>query len=124
MTQLTASASFQLKLLYGILFILTLCGIITTNHKYPLLSFESSDLDWSNAWLVATIIDYYGSTFCFTGVVISSETSWSSGIAWSLGFCLLGSPVCCVWVFLRIRSGGNLRLEGIEHHGESSHVLS
>eukprot|EP00979_Chaetoceros_neogracilis_P016885 scaffold10152_cov287-Chaetoceros_neogracile.AAC.1 len=77
---------------YAILFIVTLSAIISTASKYPLFPFNTESLEWSNAWLIATVIDYYGACLCFCGVVLSSEPSWGVGMAWVAGFCLFGSP--------------------------------
>lgn len=97
---------------YAVLFIVTLSGLVSTCNKYPLFPFNMESLDWSNAWLITTILDYYGACLCFCGVVLSSEPSLKVGIAWTVGFCLLGSPVCCIWVLLWLyRGGGSLRLE-------------
>ena len=97
---------------YAVLFIVTLSGLISTCNKYPLFPFNMESLDWSNAWLMTTILDYYGACLCFCGVVLSSEPSFKVGIAWTVGFCLLGSPICCIWVLLWLyRGGGSLRLE-------------
>ena len=97
---------------YTVLFIVTLSGLVSTCNKYPLFPFNMESLDWSNAWLITTILDYYGACLCFCGVVLSSEPSLKVGIAWKVGFCLLGSPVCCIWVLLWLyRGGGSLRLE-------------
>lgn len=96
---------------YGVLLLVTLGAIASTLYRYPLFPLQTDDLDWSVAWLVASVVDFYGSTLCFAGVVISSEDTWRSGILWVLGFCLLGSPVCCLWVVIRLVGTGSLRLD-------------
>lgn len=109
-----------------LLLITTLSAISVTLWQYPLFPFNKSSLDWSNAWLDATIVDYYGACLCFSGVVIASEQTWLKGILWTAGFCLAGSPVCCLWVVLRLwRGGGTLRLERNEHSeiGERRNIL-
>mmetsp|Transcript_8804 Transcript_8804/g.11700 ORF Transcript_8804/g.11700 Transcript_8804/m.11700 type:complete len:136 (+) Transcript_8804:76-483(+) len=98
-------------LFFGALFCLTAGGIASTCYQYPLFPFQTEDLDWSVAWLWATIVDFYGSTLCLSGIVLASEDTWLSGILWVAGFCLLGSPVCCVWVLLRLARTGSLRME-------------
>lgn len=96
---------------YVFLFAAALGTISYTLYNYPLFPFQTDDLDWSVAWLMTTIIDFYGSTLCLAGIVLASESSWLSGILWTAGFCLLGSPVCCVWVILRLARQGSLRIE-------------
>ena len=98
---------------YGILFLATTLVLSLTLSKEPLFPFRPEDLGWTYAWLVMTVFDYYGACLCFCGVVFSSEPSRIVGAAWCAGFLLLGSPVCCVWVLLRLRTVGNLRLAGV-----------
>lgn len=106
-------------LFYFCLFVGTLVAISLTVARYGLFPFQWDSIEWSNAWLVATVVDYYGACLCFCGVVISSEQSWMTGIAWVLGCCLLGSPVCCAWVMCRLwRGGGTLRLANSRDHSE------
>jgi hypothetical protein len=97
---------------YVVLFLACAYNIISVSSKFPLFPFNMDSLEWSNAWLIATIGDYYGACLCFCGVVISSESTWTLGILWSLGCCLLGSPVCCLWTLLYLwNGGGTLRLD-------------
>jgi hypothetical protein len=109
---LKMSLNIQQFCFYIVLFIVTLSAIISTASKYPLFPFNTASLEWSNAWLIATVIDYYGACICFCGVVLSSEPSWRVGGAWVAAFFLLGSPMCCAWVLVWLfKGGGNLRLE-------------
>mmetsp|Transcript_12152 Transcript_12152/g.35567 ORF Transcript_12152/g.35567 Transcript_12152/m.35567 type:complete len:122 (-) Transcript_12152:1899-2264(-) len=97
---------------YSALFIATLTTVSVTLARYPLFPLNTESLEWSNAWLSATVVDFYGACLCFCGVVISSERSWIAAVLWTLGFCLLGSPVCCAWVLIWLwKGGGTLRLE-------------
>lgn len=101
---------------YAILFLVTLVTISITTHRFPLFPFQTDSLEWSNAWLAATVVDYYGTCLCFCGVVLSSESNWFVGLAWVLACCLLGSPVCCFWVLWWLsRRGGTLRLKQRDH---------
>ena len=102
---------------YTTLFLITLGTISTTLFRYPLFPLQSDDLDWSVAWLVATVVDYYGSTLCFSGIVIASESTWLQAILWTAGFCLAGSPICCIWMMLRVYKTGSLRLEQQQSNG-------
>ena len=97
---------------YSLLLVVTLATVSSTLSEYPLFPIQSDSLEWNNAWLIASVVDFYGACLCFCGVVLSSEASWSRGLAWVAGFCLLGSPVCCAWVLIwLVRGGGTLRLE-------------
>jgi Protein of unknown function (DUF1475) len=96
---------------FGILFIFTLSTISITCYNYPLFPTQIDRLDWAAAWLKATVADYYGSTLCFSGIVLSSEPSWTVGCIWVAAFCLAGSPACCLWVILRLLRRGSLKLE-------------
>jgi cation transport ATPase len=97
-------------IIYSILFVFLFYKISTTLYKFPLFPIQYNSIEWNSVWLVTTVIDYYGACFCFGGVVLSSESSWMKGIAWNLGFALLGSPICCLWVILWIYNGGTLQL--------------
>lgn len=100
------------SLFYSILFLITLVTISVTLYNFPLFPIQYDSLEWNRTWLVSTVVDYYGACLCFCGVVLSTETSWVRGSAWVAGFCLLGSPMCCLWVLLWLfREGGTLRLE-------------
>ena len=41
----------------------------------PLFPFQISNLEWSSIWLIQTIFDYYGCSFCIVGVIICTEAS-------------------------------------------------
>jgi hypothetical protein len=97
---------------YAILFIVTLTMLCRTLANYPLFPFQMDSLDWTSAWLITTIVDYYGACLCFCGVVVGTEENLMKGLLWAISFCLLGSPVCCLWMVLHLwRCGGTLRLE-------------
>ena len=96
---------------FASLFLLTFVSISVALVRYPLFPLNADSLDWSNAWLVSTVVDFYGVCLPFCVVILSSERSWCSGIAWSLGCCLLGSPVCCLWCVIWVWKGGTLRIE-------------
>ena len=97
---------------YTVLFLNNMTAVSVTMYNYPLFPFQTDSLEWCRTWLVTTVLDYYGACLCFCGVVLASEDSWSRGLAWVAGFCLLGPPVCCVWILLWLwRGGGSLRLE-------------
>jgi hypothetical protein len=74
--------------------------LMTVLYYYPLTYWAVNDISWTKTWLFMTVVDYYGSTFCLCSIAILNE-SGITGILWSLGFCLLGSPVCCAYVIYR-----------------------
>ena len=88
--------------LYACLFVFTLSTISLTLHHYPLFPFQTDSAEWVKTWLAATIVDYYGSTLCLCGVILSTADSWWAGILWCVGCCLLGSPVSCAWILNQI----------------------
>ena len=92
-TTMTANSSLLQIAFYAVLFAVTLATISATLAKYPLFPLQTDSLDWSNNWLFATVIDYYGACLCFCGVILGTEENWIKGILWVLGCCLLGSPV-------------------------------
>lgn len=101
------------------LFLKTLWTIVSTCYQHPLkIPFPTDDLAWSNAWLWATVVDYYGSTLCFSAIVLASSTSWKVGFAWVASFCLAGSPACCVWILLRWYKTKSLRMEKVSEKKE------
>eukprot|EP01041_Mallomonas_annulata_P012418 gene12418-26120_t len=71
--------------------------------KYPLFPFQTSNIDWTREWLFMTVLDYYGAALSLAAVAIFSEPPIFA-ILWTLGFCLLGSPICCAYVVYRIYS--------------------
>ena len=83
--------------------------LVKTLMKHPLYPFQPESAAWSFAWLMTTIFDYYGAALCLSAVVVSSEKR-AHGVLWSLGFCLLGTPVCCLWVIARLLRTGSLRV--------------
>ena len=97
---------------YAGLFIVTLTMLCRTLANYPLFPFQMDSLDWTSAWLVTTIVDYYGACLCFCGVVLGTEENILKGLLWAISFCLLGSPVCCLWMVLHLwKCNGTLKLE-------------
>ena len=84
-----------------------LVGVVCTSlltktlMDYPLWNWSVDDLAWVQAWLKMTVIDYYGAALVLSGIAILDEGP-CEGLLWSLGFCILGSPVCCVYMVYRI----------------------
>ena len=48
-----------------------------------------------------SFLDYYGVAMCLVVIALINE-QLLYGILWSLGFCLLGSPVCCGYIIYRV----------------------
>jgi hypothetical protein len=94
---------------YTLLGISALATLLSTLRKHPLWPFQMESLEWCRAWLITTIGDYYGACFALCAVILASENRWA-GIAWSLGCCLFGAPVCCSWVVSRVLRKGTLAL--------------
>ena len=69
---------------------------------------------WSRAWLLTTVADYYTMTICMCGVILSSEQRLATGVAWSLGCCVLGAPTACVWVCLQLYRRHSLSLSSFD----------
>jgi len=97
-------------LFYSVLFILLLCKVTTCFYQFPLFPIQYESLEWNSAWLVTTALEYHGAALVLGGIVLSSESSWWKGIAWNIGFNLVGSPICCLWIILWIYNGGTLSL--------------
>ena len=97
---------------YAVLLLITLSTLAATFTNHPLFPLHTESLAWSNAWLLASVIDYYGTCLCFCGVVVASETSWRSAILWVIACCTVKSPACCLYVFLWLtKEGGTLSLK-------------
>ena len=85
---------------YSVLGLVCFVALGNTLLAHPLWDWKIDNLDWVRAWLGMTVLDYYGAALALSGVVFS-ERSFLEGLAWSLGFCVLGSPVCCAYMVYR-----------------------
>jgi len=47
------------------------------------------------------VIDYYGVSLCFCGIILATEKLTTAGGLWCLGVLILGSPIACVYMALR-----------------------
>ena len=106
MTSMSNSVLLQIWF-YSILFTITTSMIIKTASNYPIFPFQTESLEWNNKWLVATVIDYYGACLCYCGIILGTEKYIMHGIIWSCGCCLLGSPICCLWILIRLWKYGS-----------------
>ena len=48
--------------------------LVRTLSKFPLIPPSPSSLAWNSAWLVTTVVDYYGAAFALCGIIIASES--------------------------------------------------
>ena len=80
-----------------------ICSVVLgiTLCKHPLWEWKINDLDWVRTWLGMTVLDYYGAALALSGVAFS-EQRFRVAFAWFLGFCLLGSPMCCAYMVYRV----------------------
>jgi len=100
---------------YAVVLLITLSTLAATFTRYPLFPPDSDSIGWSNAWLLAKTIDCYGICMCFCGIILSTEESWWTACAWISSCCVIGSPACCLYVFLWLtKESGSLRLERTE----------
>ena len=90
-------------LFYTVLGLVCFLTLASTLSAYPLWDWKIHNLDWVRAWLGMTVLDYYGAALALSGVAFS-ERSGREAIAWSLGFFMLGSPVCCAYMVYREKS--------------------
>eukprot|EP00929_Paragymnodinium_shiwhaense_P123922 TRINITY_DN98426_c0_g1_i1.p1 TRINITY_DN98426_c0_g1~~TRINITY_DN98426_c0_g1_i1.p1 ORF type:complete len:249 (+),score=30.72 TRINITY_DN98426_c0_g1_i1:62-808(+) len=80
-----------------------------TLTNYPLTAWALNDAEWSTAWLITTILDYYVVAFCVSGFVIATEATMAA-ILWVALINLLGAPFACAYVVIRLNKCGTLAL--------------
>ena len=86
---------------YSVSFIVCTVLLLTTLSTHPLFPLQLDSKPWLQAWLAMTVGDYYGAALPLCGIAIFSEDG-NKGWLWSIGMCLLGSPVCNLYVLQRI----------------------
>jgi hypothetical protein len=89
-----------LVLCFSTLGIVVFFCIFSTLYVYPLFPFKMHDLEWTGAWLLTTVLDYYGSTLSLSAVVAFTEPPFYA-VIWILLFNILGSPFCCMYIVYR-----------------------
>ena len=90
--------------LFAVLGLVVFATLTLTLLSQPLFSFATNDLEWLQAWLYMTVLDYYGVCVPFCAVIFANEETVLASLLWS-GACLfLGSPFCCLWMVLRLRA--------------------
>ena len=101
---MTAVASFAMM---GLVLIILLVHAQVTQPLFPLAPLGS--LDWHAQWLATAAAEYLGVCFCLCGVIACSEPPRQAA-CWSLGCSLLGAPVCCLYLSVRLYRHGSLAL--------------
>eukprot|EP00892_Ulva_mutabilis_P005553 jgi/Ulvmu1/336/UM001_0340.1 len=86
---------------YSVLCVALVIAMIITLARSPLFPFQMSNLDWTQDWLIFSVIDYYGVSLCFCGIILATESLSITGALWVLGVLLLGSPIACVYMAVR-----------------------
>ena len=89
--------------LFSTLGVVCFLVLSTTLWAHPLFPLQMSNNDWTSAWLMMTVLDYYGAALPLCGIAVSSEPGYN-GWLWSMGFCFGGSPFCCAYVVLKLIS--------------------
>ena len=87
--------------------------LVSTQSAQPLFPLATDSLEWSRGWLKAAAADYLGVCLCLCGVIACSEPP-GQAVCWTLGCCLLGSPVSCLYVAARILRHRTLSLRRAE----------
>ena len=96
--------------------------LLITLSKTPLFAWATWDIEWSNNWLWYSTVDYYGAALCFSAIVMSTEKSYL-GVMWTVGFMLLGSPVCCIYITYRSFCFKTLELSGYGGRDERAYGM-
>ena len=96
----------KLSMIQAFVFLLMAIGVtfylVILLSKYPLFDFSTQDITWVNEWLKFSVIDFEGAALCLSLIAINSEKILFFGVLWSVGFCLLGSPICFAYVIYRL----------------------
>jgi len=87
--------------IYALLGLLVTIKIMMTQNEFPLFDFATWDIQWSNAWLWTSVVDFYGAALCFSAIIIATEKNSLHGLFWVILLCSLGSPVSCAYICYR-----------------------
>lgn len=101
-------------LFYGIVCVCCFLFLSATLMAHPLFPFQLQNPDWTKAWLIMTVVDYYGGVIPLCGVVLASEPNRIVAIAWATAILLLGSPFACAWIISRLALHQTLRMHDSE----------
>jgi hypothetical protein len=87
--------------------------LVYTLYAYPLFDFAFNDLDWTREWFYMTLLDYYSAAVCLSLIAIWTEGALR-GLLWSMGFILLGGPLCCLYIVYRFVFCGGIGMNNEE----------
>jgi|EP00908_Phaeocystis_cordata_P009211 hypothetical protein len=83
--------------------------LVRAQAMQPLFPLAAESLAWNAEWLTVAAADYYCACLCLCGVIACSEPR-GQAVCWCLGCCVLGAPVCCLYVSARLCRYGSLSL--------------
>lgn len=90
-----------LAIFFVCLFVIAFLNLMTTQGNFPLFDWAYWDIQWVNAWLWMSVVDYYAVAVCFSTIIVHTETKALHSFMWVTGIMFLGSPVCCVYMIYR-----------------------
>merc|ERR1712113_735368 len=76
---------------FGALAAFFLFMLVHTYLEHPLYPFQMDNNDWTAAWLITTICDYYVLAFCVSAIIIQTEKSLAVGVFWAFMINAFGS---------------------------------
>ena len=99
-----------LSVFYGSIGLTFAVKLYYTCLQFPLFPFQSDSAEWSFAWLMTTVYDFYTLSACLCLVILSSEEKLWVGVCWVLLINFLGSPFACLWVIINLQKRKRLAL--------------
>ena len=94
---------------FSVLGVVCFTTLSTVLMRQPLYDLRTDDMDWLRHWLFMTVLDYYGAALPLCAVIVANEPNSTTGLLWSLGCLLGGSPFCCAWVVKTLWKGDGYR---------------
>ena len=101
---------FILTAVYAVVGLGFACLLGLTLKNHPLFPVQSDSAEWSSAWLLTTVCDYYVLGLCISTIIWVSESSMGIALLWIFLINVLGSPWFCLYLILRIRAGKGIAL--------------
>jgi hypothetical protein len=86
---------------------------------FPLLPLKLDNIQWLNAWILASAMDYELLALVMGGIVCATEGA--SGVMWTLGIMLGGPEVACAYIGNRQFSRMSLALKPNFYNSTSTH---
>ena len=102
--RLIAAVGFYVAVLVG--FGWVFAGTWQSHAFFPM---RPNSLRWSQAWLLAALANHLGAALCVCGVIVATERPWPAAL-WSLGCCLLGTPICAAYFITHLMRYGSAAL--------------